>query len=163
MSRILVATILLMTVGARSAAGQRPDPRFEPTYGTAFKKSPTAARVIGIFPGAGHVYAGESGRGLKYLGGVLMLPVVPVFLVGTTCYLTHLTCSVRVETLLQISIGAAVGLYGWSIFDAGRAAHRANARQGLRMTPPIIIPRRFPSTSGSTKIEVQVGFSATFP
>src|SRR5688500_7224677 len=34
-------------------------------------KSPTTARLIGIIPGAGHMYAGEVGRGFLYLGGTL--------------------------------------------------------------------------------------------
>lgn len=172
MSRIPLVTILLVTVIARSAGAQRPDPAFEPTYGTALKKSPATARIMGIIPGAGHVYAGESRRGLAVGSGVVALPLTPAIVVGSVCITLYAfdadggtLCSIPLEPLLALGIGAAAGLYGWSIYDAGRAAQRTNARRGLRLTPPVIVPRRLPSPSGrgSSTLEIQFGLSASFP
>lgn len=44
-------------------------------------RSPTTARLLAIIPSAGHIYAGETGTGLAYLGGmagVLLIGVAAI-------------------------------------------------------------------------------------
>jgi hypothetical protein len=105
--------------------------------GSSQFKSPTTARIIGIIPGAGHMYAGETKRGFAYLGGLIALGVVGGTMVAVDCaadtYSTDNSCdSSAGENLLT---AAVIGVWGWSIYDAGRAAQRTNAKQqGLRVS-----------------------------
>jgi hypothetical protein len=126
------------TAGARSAGGAR---------------SPMAARVIGIVPGAGHMYAGETGRGLAYLGGIAGLVVIDAAALVAQCvagdgmYSDDGCGSSNVDDVFTAAI---IGLWGWSIYDAGRAAQRTNAKHGLR-TSLVIAPTR-PSGTGQRDV-----------
>src|SRR5688572_32561849 len=67
--------IVLIAFASSSLAAQdttvaRRDPMFEPI---GKPKSAIVARTLGIIPGAGHMYAGETGRGFAYLGGMVAI------------------------------------------------------------------------------------------
>ena len=95
-------------------------------------KSPGAARVIGILPGAGHIYAGETGRGFAFMGGVLGAFVIGSTVLLAECYSSVLGGDDCASSGTENVIAAAIlGLWGWSIYDAGRAAHRTNARRRM--------------------------------
>lgn len=100
--------------------------------GTA--KSPTAARLIGIFPGAGHFYAGEPGRGLAFFGGTAGVLVVGALLIAGDCVAETLNNVDKCDSpvLENVATAAFLGVWGWSIYDAGLAARRTNARRGYR-------------------------------
>lgn len=88
------------------------------------EKSPTTARVLGIVPGAGHIYAGETSRGLAHFG-----TVVGGFLLaglGAAFDCVGGDCNDPTPALVAL---AASGYWGWSIYDAGRAAERTNAKR----------------------------------
>jgi hypothetical protein len=132
MTRMTLAVVAILTLGAPKLAAQ--DTARVAAVGN---KSPTAARVIGIFPGAGHIYAGETGRGFAYMGGILALFVVGVTAMAAECYGELLGAGERCDSSNTDDVAAAaiLALWGWSIYDAGRAAHRTNAkRQRMRLS-----------------------------
>ena len=93
-------------------------------------KNPTAARLIGLVPGAGHVYAGEVRQGFGYLGSTLGLFVVSAMISVGDCDSPHSAATdCGDDTLATVAALAGVGVWGWSIYDAGRAAQRTNARR----------------------------------
>jgi len=119
-------------------------------------RSPTTARLLAIIPSAGHIYAGETGTGLAYLGGMVGVVVIGAVAAFGDCLddLGTLTppepeggCS-STNTIENITVAAFYGIWGWSIFDAGRAARRSNVRRGFTATafvapaPPTGSPRR---------------------
>lgn len=99
-------------------------------------KNPTAARVIGILPGAGHVYAGEPGRGLMYLGGTAGLLLIGATAMVAECYgdLLGGPESCEASNTADFFAAATIGLWAWSIYDAGRAAHRTNAKRRVALS-----------------------------
>lgn len=118
------ALLCVFAISARpSAAQQSEEPR----------KSETTATILGlILPGAGHLYAGETGRGLLLMGTTGL-----AFAYGFSdgqCkrpYTDVRTCELdKNETLAGISLVAALGLYAYSVWDAPRAVKRANGRRG---------------------------------
>ena len=123
---LLIVTVLLRTSAASAQDTLRT---------TAGVKSPAAARMIGIVPGAGHIYAGETKRGLTYLGGT-----IGVFLLGATLWATECVgslgeqCEESDAVSDDIAVIATLGLWGWSIYDAGRAAHRTNAKRHVKVS-----------------------------
>ena len=148
MRRLLQRTLALLTFAVTPVAAQQ---------GDYTAKSPTTARIIGIIPGAGHMYAGETGRGWAYLGGVAGLALVGSALVATDCVVDVYSGSgsetCPSSTAENVLVVAFVGLWGWSIYDAGRAAHRMNEKHGLR-TSLIIAPR------GGQGVRVGLSFAA---
>jgi hypothetical protein len=131
MRRVLLPALAILVFGVTPLTAQ------------SQAKSPTAARIIGIIPGAGHMYAGETGRGFAYLGGIVGVALVGGLVLAVDCtadiYSGSDQCGTSAgEDVLAVAI---VGLWGWSIYDAGRAAHRTNAKQGLRASL-LIAPQR---------------------
>lgn len=100
---------------------------------TGARKNPRTARVRAIFPGAGHWYAGERWRGGFVFGGMFLVfmeglarnekvvawPGDPFRIMGE-CVTSSLDAT---------TYAAAAGLLALSIWDAGRAAERSNARR----------------------------------
>lgn len=127
------------------------------------QKSPAAARVIGVIPGAGHMYAGETRRGFAYLGGI-----VGVLLVGTTALAADCIASTAGNddcgspVLENVVAAAAIGLWGYSIYDAGRAAERTNAAHGLR-TSLLVAPSRTVGSSGRGRSALKIGVRVGAP
>ena len=126
-------------------------------------KSSTSARLIGIVPGAGHMYAGEVGRGFLYLGGTLGILVAGALVAATDCAedtFGNLFSSEQPDCGLSpvatASFIAAGGLWVWSIFDAGRAARRTNAKRAASVAL-VIEPTRIPVALGDDRTAVRLG------
>ena len=127
MRRTMIAPLVALALAATAAPAQ------DTLSALRGGKSAMAARVIGIVPGAGHVYAGETGRGLAFMGGVLGAFVIGSTILVADCYSSVLgrddDCG-SPGTVNVIS-AAVLGIWAWSIYDAGQAARRTNARRRL--------------------------------
>ena len=125
-------------------------------------KSPTTARLIGIIPGAGHMYAGEVGRGFLYLGGTLGILVAGALVSTADCYadLLSTTEDCGSNTAETVTLIAAGGLWVWSIVDAGRAARRTNAKRAASASL-LLEPTRLPSSLGRDRTAVRLGVRLT--
>lgn len=133
------------------------------------KKYPALAATLAIIPGAGHVYAGEGGRGLRVLGGIAGFSLAMGFLAVADC-MVDLTSDSTTDELCESSavenVGSAVllGIWGWSIVDAGKAANRTNRRlveasklAQLARVPLTVQLSRRPTASGDDARAVNVG------
>jgi len=144
MRRMLPLSLAVLLLGAVPLAAQGGKPPIAVTnQGVGKAKSPTAARFIGIIPGAGHVYAGETSRGLAYFGGIVALGLVGGMALAVDCLdeLAEPSDSCGSKTGENLLTAAILGVWGWSIYDAGRAAERTNRAHGLR-TALILAPAR---------------------
>lgn len=121
-------------------------------------KSPTAARLIGvIMPGGGHMYAGEFDHGLLYAAAIPSLVVVGALAHGIDCLAGgSFDQPCGRSTVLTVSLIAAGGLWAWSIFDAGRAARRTNAKRAASSSL-IIQPTHIPAALGDDRTAVRLG------
>ncbi len=113
------------------------------------EKSPTLARVIGVVPGLGHVYAGEPVRGLGWLAATVGVAAVGGSISDSQCQkedepYTDEYCSSK--TIDVITAVATAGVWVWSIVDAGRTAERTNLRR-----------RRFPFSPEQPRLFVARG------
>ena len=123
---VLAGCLLFVTTAAAQSPSLSPATQSETTV--PGHKSPTAARLIGLLsPGLGHIYAGEVEHGLFYLAATPGLVVVGALASGAEC-LAKSWLSNCDHTILKVSLVAAGALWAWSIFDAGRAAQRTNAK-----------------------------------
>lgn len=96
-------------------------------------KSPTTARLLGVVsPGLGHIYAGEVEHGLLYLTATPSLVVMGALVSGLECLAESWLSDCGPSTVLTVSLIGAGALWAWSIFDAGRAAERTNAKRARR-------------------------------
>lgn len=114
-----------------------------PVAAPTHAKSATTARLLGIVPGVGHMYAGEPWHGVLYLGGVAALTTLAAGIAVTQCLddaLATGNCGSGSNTASNAVAIGALGLWGWSIYDAGRAARRTNARSIAKQTSLIVAP-----------------------
>lgn len=118
MLRIALVTVVALTIAAAELSAQD-------TTRAAGAKDPTVARVIGIVPGAGHIYAGEKVRGVTYFGTTMGIFLLAGLMFASDCIGAE-DCGKSSTPALAMLAG--FGYWGWTIYDAGRAAHRANAR-----------------------------------
>jgi len=150
----ITAVVLLLTPPRASAGAQSTEFGAAPRAAEAGQKSPTLARAIGILPGAGHMYAGETGKGFAYLGGMVGVMVLSSMLVVTDCtagaVVRDSEDSCPSSLLMNAAATATLGIWGWSIYDAGRAANRTNARRGLRVSMRLVPTMRGRSLSRVT-------------
>ena len=65
---VLAGSVLFVTTAAAQVSPLSAATQADTTASAL--KSPTAARLIGIIPGAGHMYAGEVEHGLFYMTGI---------------------------------------------------------------------------------------------
>ncbi len=132
MSLALATAMVLCppTVGGQGTTGDAPTTRVGQSNRS---KSPAAARVIGIIPGAGHMYAGEVGKGIAYLGGSLAILTIGAAVLAADCVRDAFSDEVCTGSSAaeNITLGAFFGLWAWSFYDAGRAARRTNAKRGI--------------------------------
>ena len=122
-------------------------------------KSPMAARAIGIIPGAGHMYAGETRRGFMYLGGTAGVLLLGSVALATGCAgaaLADEDC--HADQSLDVLTAVILGVWGWSIYDAGRAAHRTNAKRRLGRVSLIVAPA-IPAARPVNERSVRFGLS----
>lgn len=112
-------------------------------------RNPHRARVLGaIFPGAGHVYAGEYFRGyVTYVATIGNLGMGPVIYSLNSCTFAFLTACEPGSPWPYRLVGIAMiagGVYSWvsSARDAPHAAERANARHDKRTmrVKPVVEP-----------------------
>lgn len=129
--------VAILTVVPAALVAQRPvsQPGVTRPRATASRaKSPTAARLIGIIPGAGHVYAGEPKRGLMFFGGTVGVAALGTLLLATDCLDDAGSGDDCTDTSTDVIVAAAtLGVWGWSIYDAGNAARRTNASRSIRV------------------------------
>ena len=118
-------------------------------------KDPAVARLLGIIPGAGHMYAGEVGRGLLYFAGTLGIFATGGYITMSLAFTdqnTHRAAAIAGWS----TIIATGGLWVWSIVDAGRAARRTNAKLARR-TSLLFEPTRVPMANGGDRAAVRLG------
>ena len=152
---LLVATVVLAGGVARPVAAQvRPSP---PIRAAASLTDPRLARTLAILPGAGHLYAGEPGRAATVLGAV-----VGIVVIGNSISDDAVDCPgeeysdeyCTSPTLDVLTYAAALGVLGWSVWDAGRAAQRTNARRLRRAGLVLQLPSS--RTAGGYRIGMRV-------
>jgi hypothetical protein len=118
-------------------------------------KSVMTARLLGIAPGAGHIYAGEVNRAVAF--GMATYTAFALNAIGhdrsdRLCTSPPpgdppagggvCTPAKRTSTIVVVAVA---GLIGWSSYDAGRAATRWNARHGHQVSAliePAVVPGR---------------------
>jgi TM2 domain-containing membrane protein YozV len=152
MVRTLFAPVFVLTLAATTLTAQD-----TARVAATGEKSPMTARVIGIVPGAGHIYAGETMRGLGYLAATAGIIVIGGTLLAAEC-VGSLGESCENSNTDDVATVAALGVWAWSIYDAGRAAHRTNARRRLR-TSLIVAPVTLTSTRGADRRVLKLGLS----
>ena len=99
-----------------------------------YKDPGTATLISVLITGGGQFYAGESGKGLFLMGGSLAAVLLGASAsdAGTIecdwydCYTTDENL-----TPFYLGVATAVGLWIYSVADAGSAARRSNERNGL--------------------------------
>ena len=115
------------------------------------------------------MYAGETTRGFAYLGGVAgILAVGALFFAGDCIDDTNdgrgpseYGCSSS-DTISGITTVALLGVWGWSIHDAGRAANRWNVRHGHPISALIVAPI-VPSRAGGAGPGARIGLRIALP
>ena len=151
---LLAAVVLSVGVAPPVAAQVRPSP---PIAATASLKDPRLARALAILPGAGHLYAGERGR-----AGAVFGTVVGILVLGGTISDDAVECPgeeysdeyCTSPTLDVLTYTAALGVLGWSMWDAGRAAQRTNARRLRRAGVVLQLPST--RTAGTYRVGLRV-------
>ncbi len=168
----LLAVVAVM-VGVESAMAQGtpptvPGPTPLPTL-VVPAKSVAVARTIALLPGAGHVYAGNPKRGLAFLGGMAGTLALGGALLGGECLFGHTSDSdsgagapscdrqIRIQAVTAV---AFFGTYGWSIYDAGAAARRAN-RLRTSAASAFVAPTFVSHDDGARRLAFKVGVSLT--
>jgi hypothetical protein len=135
MKRYLGLIALLVVVGAGTAEAQRMDAAGAPR--PEGWKDPNTATWWGLVaPGAGHLYAGETGRGLALLGVGAALGAATWVLwdqdLEGEC-VPNQGCNLTQSLAYWIPGGALIGVWAFSVFDAHRSAMRMNQRRGFSM------------------------------
>jgi hypothetical protein len=156
--RAVVAGSLLFVTTAGAQAPSLPTATL-PDATVSAPKSPMTARLLAIVPGAGHMYAGETESAIAVaalMSGILMAGVL----------VSAMSCLPEPHSdppsdcdrtrPLRISGIVAGGLWLYSIFDAGRAAQRTNAKKAGR-TSLLLEPTRMPVANGGDRGAVRLG------
>jgi hypothetical protein len=133
------------------------------------RKSVAVARVLAIVPGVGHAYAGEGGRGLAFVGGLLGVTALTGVILAGSCVADALDTSsdsvCEGNAMEDLGALAVLGVWGWSIYDAGAAARRTNVRQArvarLAHVPLTLGVARRPTASGHDARALKVGMRFT--
>lgn len=150
---VLAGSLLLVTSAAAQPSSSSAVTETDTTVAAA--KDPAVARLLGIIPGAGHMYAGEVGIGFLYLGGT-----VGIFVVGgiftVSAAFSDQNNQRAAATAGWATVIATGALWTWSIVDAGRAARRTNAKRAAR-TSLILEPTRMPVANGGDRTAVRLG------
>jgi hypothetical protein len=151
MLQTLLAPVVALALAAATLSAQ------DVTCIEAGDKSPTTARVAGIVPGAGHIYSCEFLPGLGYFVGT-----TGIILIGTAAAAVDCLSSLsdNCGRSADVAIVVAAGLWAWSIYDAGRAAQRTNAKRRLRVSL-IMAPGSSGWAGESRGRALKVGLSVT--
>ncbi len=151
MLRMLCALMLALVLTATNLHAQDTARVAAPSV-----KSPTTARVIGIIPGAGHAYAGEPLRGLAHFGATAGIFMLAGLMFASDC-IGGENCGESSEPALMMVAG--FGYWGWTIYDAGRAAERTNARRRPLRVSLIATPVRPTIASVNEARRLKLGLS----
>ena len=142
--RIRSFAIMMMLSAASASAGAQDSTRAvaPPDSLASWYRDPQTAQALGSFiPGAGHIYAGESLRGLG-LGGAAVISIASgiFFLNKRDCHFVNIglqACDSEpssvntINGITQLAVGVAAWVFG--AIDAPRAAQRANERWRRRV------------------------------
>jgi hypothetical protein len=145
-SLLLAAGLLFVTATTAIAQPRRSAP---PPQEQAEYKNPGVATAIAVgVPGGGHIYAGETAKGLGTL--FVSVAAVSVGALYSECYTPRGGGDTRCNYVpLYIGLGVHGGNWLLSLLDAGDAARRHNRRAGLRsaaqVTPLVALNRTEPS------------------
>ena len=150
---VLAGSLLLVTTAAAQPSSPSTVKQADTTV--AGPKDPAVARLIGIIPGAGHVYAGEAGAGFLYFVGTLGIFATGGYITMSLAF-TDQNNRPEVAWVGWGTIIATGGLWVWSIVDAGRAARRTNAKLARR-TSFLLEPTRIPVANGGDRAAVRLG------
>ena len=150
---VLAGSLLLVTSAAAQPSSSSAVTETDTTVAAA--KDPAVARLLGIIPGAGHMYAGEVGRGFLYFSGTLGIFVSGGYLTLSMAF-SDQNHQPEVAWVGWGTIIATGGLWVWSIIDAGRAARRTNAKRA-RSTSLLLEPTRIPVANGGDRAAVRLG------
>jgi hypothetical protein len=122
---------------------------FAPRQDNVIAKDPGTATLIAVIvPGGGHMYSGETSRGLMLfgvgVGGVIVGTAATLSSTGVTC--SEFSCRDDTNYFpLLLGYGAYLGSWIYGIVDAGNSAHRMNAARGLAalpVNPQLMVQRR---------------------
>lgn len=158
--RMSIAAGLALLAASAPANAQAPTPAAAPQQSVSVK-DPTTARLLGIVPGAGHMYAGEIGPGLLYMGGTAVVGVMGFWVVFADCF-NFVNDPCDHPWLPYAWVGTTLGVWGWSIYDAGHAAQRTNARRGLHVAT-FVTPAMMTSADARRVPAVRLGLTITTP
>ena len=152
----MIAVGMMLMMGHGQAVAQEKKP--------AGYKDPKAAVAWGyLLPGAGHIYAGESVKGL-----VVMATSIGALTAGTIATLNSGDENAEVGDDFDFSVGATDwtpfyiggGVYalGWiySVIDGAKAAERSNKKNGLSLRSVRLDPYVAETKSGSHGFGVQL-------
>jgi hypothetical protein len=96
---------------------------------TPSERSPGVATALGIvFPGGGHYYAGEPGRGALITAGTLGLVVFAITASASDCKFAEPFCEPEPTPAADALAIAALGVWALGAWDAHRAVARRNQR-----------------------------------
>jgi hypothetical protein len=150
---VLAGSLLLVTSAAAQPSSLSAVTQTDTTV--AGPKDPAVARLIGIIPGAGHMYAGEVATGFLYFSGTLGIFVTGGYITLSMAF-SDQNNQPEVAWVGWGTIIATGGLWVWSIVDAGRAARRTNAKRA-RSTSLILEPTAIPAANGGDRAAVRLG------
>jgi hypothetical protein len=105
------------------------------------------------------MYAAEGGHGFAYLGGMAGLLFIGTRSTVNSCDASVIFGDCAPHPFPAPVVVAMAGLWAWSIYDAGRAAHRTNQkRTGLvsAFVEPTFIPAH---GNGRDRAGVRLGLS----
>lgn len=164
---LLAALVVASATGLPTTAGaQSPfDSLAKAAVGTRHKRYPALAATLGIFPGAGHVYAGEYRRGFAVMGGIAVVAFGTALIEVGDCVGQDASVeSCDDDSVLTAGGFLMLGIWGWSIVDAWMAANRTNRRAAeasklahLGRVPLTVHLSRRPTASGDEVRTVNVG------
>lgn len=129
---IMGCLVLFVSVDAQAQA-----PTKRTGQDATYKDPGTATLYAVLAPGVGHLYSGEKRKGLTLMligyGGLIGGSL------GST--LTCLRATGCSYTPMILGGVALLGAWGYGIYDAGNAARRTNARNGLTASiRPTVVP-----------------------
>lgn len=164
---LVAALVVASATGVPTTAGaQSPsDSLAQSSIVRRHKRYPAVAATLGIIPGAGHLYAGEYGRGLAIMGGIAGVALATAFIAVGDCIGEDASVeSCEDDNVLTAGSVLMLGIWGWSIADAWMAANRANRRaaaasklaQLARVPVTVHLSRRL-TASGEEVRAVNVG------
>ena len=160
---LALLVLLALTSFTTEAQVADPGPRF-PMPAPRAPKSVTTARVLAIVPSAGHIYAGEAARGLAFLGGMAGVLAVGTLAVAGDCVGTTAASECGENDALGAIVTVAFfGVWGYSIYDAGLAARRTNARGRFSDASPMLSPAMLPAHRARDVLGFKAGIRLGLP